>query len=45
MNDPEADTETEAVPLFGTWRKAYLLIVVAFVFEVALLYAISRYFA
>ena len=45
MNEPEADTETGAVPLFGTWRKAYLLIVVAFVFEVALFYAISRYFA
>ena len=45
MNEPQADTETDAVPLFGTWRKAYLMIVVAFVCEVALFYAISRYFA
>jgi hypothetical protein len=45
MNQPGADSETDAVPLFGTWRKAYLAVTAAFVFDVALFYAISRYFA
>ena len=35
----------EHVPLFGSWRKAYLIVVAAFVLDVALFYAISRYFA
>ena len=40
------DTEAEgAVPLFGTWRNAYLVVLAAFVFDVVLFYAFSRYFA
>ena len=42
MNPPKDD---DAVPLFGTWRKAYLFVVAAFVFDVALFYAFSRYFS
>ena len=37
--------EREDVPLFGSWRNAYVVVVVVFVFDVALFYAISRYFA
>jgi hypothetical protein len=35
----------EAVPLFGSWRKAYVAVVVVFVLEVALFYFVSRYFS
>ncbi len=35
----------EDVPLFGTWRKAYLAVVVVFVFEVAFFYFVSRFFS
>jgi len=41
----DADAEKIAVPLFGTWRKAYWAVVAAFVFDVALFYAFSRYFS
>jgi len=34
-----------AVPLFGTWRTAYIVVVAVFVIEVALFYAMSRSFA
>jgi hypothetical protein len=34
----------EAVPLFGSWRNAYLAIVIIFVAEVALFSFVSRYF-
>lgn len=37
--------EPAAVPLFGTWRKAYLAVFVAFVFDVALFYALKHYFS
>ena len=37
--------ESERVPLFGTWRNAYIVVVAALVVDVALFYAISRYFA
>ncbi len=37
--------EPERVPLFGSWRNAYLVAVSAFVFDVVAFYAISRYFA
>ncbi|MDQ6765909.1 MAG: hypothetical protein M3Z22_07415 [Verrucomicrobiota bacterium] len=37
--------ESDAVPLFGTWRNAYLAVAAAFVIDVALFYAFSRYFA
>ena len=36
---------SEAVPLFGSWRNAYLTIFIVFVLEVALFYFVSRYFA
>lgn len=42
MKTPPEET---AVPLFGTWRKAYVTVVLAFALEVALFYALSNYFA
>ncbi|MEO8044050.1 MAG: hypothetical protein ABI674_04020 [Spartobacteria bacterium] len=33
-----------AVPLFGTWGRAYLAVVVAFVVEVTFFYLVSRSF-
>ncbi len=39
------DENDVAAPLFGTWRKAYLAVVVVFLFDVAFFYAISRFFA
>jgi len=32
------------VPLFGSWRNAYLAIVAVFVVEIAFFYFVSRYF-
>ena len=37
--------EPDRVPLFGTWRNAYIVVVATFVVNVAIFYAISRYFA
>jgi len=37
--------ETTRVPLFGTWRKAYLAVVLAFLLEVAFFFFVSRYFS
>ncbi len=37
--------DDERVPLFGTWRRAYLVVVAAFVFYVVSFYAFSRYFS
>ena len=37
--------EGDRVPLFGSWRNAYAAVIVVFVCDVALFYAISRYFA
>jgi len=34
----------ESVPLFGSWCRAYLAVAIAFVFEVAFFYFISRFF-
>ena len=47
MNEPHrAKSENEpAVPLFGTWRRAYLAVALCFFVDVAVFYAISRYFA
>ena len=42
MNNHDND---EAVPLFGTWRNAYITVVAAFVVEVALFYFLSRAFS
>jgi hypothetical protein len=33
------------VPLFGTWRKAYLAVTLVFVLEVAFFYFVSRFFS
>ena len=35
----------DPVPLFGTWRNAYLAVIGVFIFDVAIFYAISRFFA
>jgi hypothetical protein len=35
----------DAVPLFGSWRNAYLAVIGVFIFDVAIFYAISRFFA
>ena len=35
----------ERVPLFGTWRKAYIAVVVVFVVDVIVFYAFERYFS
>jgi len=37
--------QQEAVPLFGSWRNAYIAVVAAFVFDVAVFYFFSRYFS
>jgi len=34
----------QCVPLFGSWRNAYLAIVAVFVVEIAFFYFVSRYF-
>ena len=35
----------DKVPLFGSWRNAYVLVVAVFVLDVVVFYAISRFFA
>ena len=35
----------DRVPLFGTWRNAYLAVVIAFVVNVAFFYFFERYFS
>jgi hypothetical protein len=35
----------ERVPLFGSWRNAYLAVVIIFILEVAFFYFVSRYFS
>ena len=42
--DKVSNTNT-AVPLFGSWRNAYLAVVVVFILEVAFFYFVSRYFS
>ena len=37
--------ERARVPLFGSWRNAYVAVVAVFVLDVVLFYAISRLFA
>src|SRR5882724_6906221 len=39
------ETPNDAVPLFGSWRNAYLAVIGVFIFDVAIFYAISRFFA
>ena len=43
MTSPRDDVER--VPLFGSWRNAYVAVVAVFVLDVIVFYAISRYFA
>ncbi|MGZ4966524.1 MAG: hypothetical protein ACXWBM_07355 [Chthoniobacterales bacterium] len=45
MNDPAPNESKESVPLFGSWRNAYLAVVVLFVLDVALFYIFQRYFS
>jgi hypothetical protein len=33
------------VPLFGSWRNAYIVVVAVFVFDVVLFYALDRFFS
>jgi len=33
-----------SVPVFGSWRNAYVAVVLVFVFEVGFFYCMSRYF-
>ena len=33
------------VPLFGSWRNAYLTVIAVFVADVALFYAFNRFFS
>ena len=40
MNPPHGH-----VPLFGSWRNAYLAVVLVFIFEVGFFYFVSRYFS
>jgi hypothetical protein len=39
------ETSKDVVPLFGSWRNAYLAVFGVFIFDVAIFYAISRFFA
>ena len=39
------ETPNDPVPLFGSWRNAYLALIGVFIFNVAIFYAISRFFA
>ena len=40
MNEPN-----ESVPLFGSWRRAYLAVFVTFVLEVGFFFLVSRFFS
>lgn len=42
MTEPN---DRDRVPFFGSWRNAYLAVIAIFVFDVAVFYAISRFFA
>ncbi len=44
-DDNGGEVEDARVPLFGTWRKAYAVVVAAFALDVAFFYVISRIFA
>jgi hypothetical protein len=38
------EDETQGLPVFGSWRNAYLAIVLVFILEVGLFCLIERYF-
>lgn len=42
---PDRRVESERVPLFGTWGKAYLCVSAIFFLDVALFYFFGRYFS
>jgi hypothetical protein len=44
MSKP-TEPPNDAVPLFGSWRNAYFAVIGVFIFDVAIFYAISRFFA
>jgi hypothetical protein len=41
----EEEQALKRVPLFGSWRNAYVVVIAVFVIDVIVFYAISRYFA
>ncbi len=43
--NPTENDKTDVVPLFGSWRNAYIAVVIAFLVEVAVFYFVSRYFS
>jgi hypothetical protein len=43
--DNKSEKQSERVPLFGTWRNAYLTVIVVFVLDVAIFYLFERYFS
>jgi hypothetical protein len=46
MNIREEDADRRvAVPLFGSWRNAYVVVVIVFVLDVVLFYALGRFFS
>jgi hypothetical protein len=44
MSKP-TEPPNDAVTLFGIWLNAYLAVIGVFIFDVAIFYAISRFFA
>jgi hypothetical protein len=43
-NNPPPEDEIRRLPLFGSWRNAYLAIGVIFVLQVGFFYLVSHYF-
>ena len=43
--DKDSPTDSAAVPLFDTWRRAYLVVVVIFLVELAFFTFVSHYFS
>jgi hypothetical protein len=41
----DSSDQQGSVPLFGSWRNAYLTVIAVFVTDVALFYAFSRFFS
>ena len=41
----EPEKDDQRLPLFGTWRNAYLAVVGFFILDVACFYFFSRYFS
>ena len=45
VRDENHGNDDLSVPLFGSWRNAYVTVVAVFVVEVALFFVFSRYFS